>query len=158
MQSDDALLASLANGIDVAPGTAQFQIDGRMHLFSTLRPEPGPQGALNLVTMNRNGLSAAVFIVVAIAGLLLTRRPVGERFVAFGALVVAIVLIGVFLPTFAQQVLDGVLLLAIGLVVLVWFLQWAATLPRRRPAVATPPEPVAAADAPSEPQGGEHHA
>lgn len=97
-----------------------FPVDGSRHLFSTLRPETGAAGALRLTVAHRNIVNAAVFLIVAIVGLVLTPRPVGTRLWWFAGFVIAIVLIAVFTPEFAAAVLATPLCLAIGLVLIVW--------------------------------------
>jgi hypothetical protein len=108
-----------------------FQTDGQLYLFSTLRPEPPPDGVLKLVTMDDDWLNGLVFAVVVLAGVLLLRAKATTRLLAIGALIVALVLAGVFLPTFALQLLDGVSLAAVLLVLLGWLVMYLAwTRPR----------------------------
>jgi hypothetical protein len=149
-QTDDQLIAGVTSGIDVAANlAATFQKDGRVYIFSTLHPEPAPDGSLKLSTMSRNALSALIFTLVIVIGLVLTARPLPEKLMAVAALIVALVLIGVFLPTLSLQILNEVLLLALFLVAVVWISLFAIRTYRRWPArVARAPEPPAPTAAP----------
>ncbi|WP_254513808.1 hypothetical protein [Anatilimnocola floriformis] len=103
-----------------------FRTDGTLYLFSALRPTTAD--SLRLVSMNRTGLQVLVFLIIAVIGVALTARPIGERLWFLAAVVVAVVLIAVLLPTLAKAVITGSLTAAIGLVLLVWlvrFLAWA---------------------------------
>jgi hypothetical protein len=103
-----------------------FPVDGKRAVFSTLRPEPGGEGALHLAAAHRNVVNAVVFLLVAMAGLSLTPRPVGTRLWWLAGLVVTIVLLAVFTPTLAQTLLDWPLYLALGLVLMAWAVRWLA--------------------------------
>lgn len=138
-----------------------FRTDGRLYLFSALRPTE--KDSLRLVSMNKTGLQVLVFAIVAIIGLALTARPFGDRLWYLAALIVGIVLIAVLLPTLAKAIITGSLFAAISLVIVVWlirFLAWAtpgvvdwiATRPVRTAAAASA---VAAAAATSPTTGGE---
>jgi len=97
-----------------------FQTDGRLYVFSTRSPAPPPEGTLCLKTANETWLHGAVFALVLIGGLLLLPVRLGGRALAVGSAIVAVVLIGVFCPLFAMQVLNGTLALAIFVVAVVW--------------------------------------
>ncbi|MCH9003617.1 MAG: hypothetical protein IIC02_13685, partial [Planctomycetes bacterium] len=112
-----------------------FQTDGRFYLFSTLRPLPPPDGALTLVTINEDLLSAIVFVIVAAGGIFLLRYAGRIRILAVGAFLTMLVLLGVFLPTFSRQVIGPVLLLAILTVTLVWLVQYLVWVRPRDPNV-----------------------
>lgn len=140
-----------------------FRPDGTMYLFSALRPTK--DDALRLVSMNRNWLHVLIFGLVAMVGVVLTARPIADRLWYLAALVVAIVLIAVLMPTFAKAVLGDTLWLAIGLVIFVWlirfliwalpgFFQWLATRPVQT-AVAASAVTAAAASAPTVATTGE---
>jgi hypothetical protein len=166
---DDSLLQQVRLQINNC-GTAgdDFPIDGTRHLFSTLRPEKGAAGALRLTIAHRNTVNAAVFLVVAIVGLILTPRPVETRLWCLAGLIIAIVLVAVFAPDFATAVLAAPLYLAIGLVLIVWMvrcLAWvipggmdycssrfrsaaAATAVAAAAAASTPPPPESPPDSP----------
>jgi hypothetical protein len=115
------LLENLLRGINVTSNPGEdFPVDGRPLLFSTLRPPAPDVGALKITTVSTRGLHALVFGAVALLGLLLVRRPFSERIVAVCTFVTVLLLLGVFLPTFARTILNEILLLAVVLVLLVW--------------------------------------
>jgi hypothetical protein len=121
VNDDSSLLQQVRQGISNCDTAGEgFPIDGRRHLFSTLRPETGLAGALRLTAVHRNVVSAAVFLVVAIIGLVLTPRPAATRLWWLAGLIVAMVLVAVFTPTLAEAVLGPPLWLAMGLVLVVW--------------------------------------
>jgi hypothetical protein len=116
--------------------------------------------------MNGKWLTGLIFIGVLGLGIALVRRPLSDRAVALAAVAIALLLIGVFLPTFSTQVMTGGLWLAIGLTAIVWFAVYAVTRPKRPrdilpapteapPPTATPPVESPPASQPSE--GGESH-
>jgi hypothetical protein len=126
--SDSELLDRVRAGLGGCETAGDdFPVDGKRYLFSTLQPEGGSSGALKLSAAHENVVNAAVFLLVAVAGLVLTPRPVGTRLWWLAGLLVAIVLIAVFTPTLATALLDWPLFLAMGLVLVVWavrFLAW----------------------------------
>lgn len=126
--SEDWLLAWVAEGVSASTGTG-FQTDGRHHLFSTLRPVAGDDragGGLKLVRMRRTTLSLLVFGVVLAGGLALLRRRAPARWLAAGSFVVALVLLGVFLPTFCLRLMDEYLLAAVFAVLVIWLVHYLA--------------------------------
>jgi hypothetical protein len=119
--SDEQLLSRVREGIvNCTNAGSDFPLDGRRHLFSTLRPETGTNGALRLTTAHRNAVNASVFLLVAIAGLVLTPRPAATRLWWLAGLMIAIVLTAVFAPTLAEAILRPPLLWATLLVLLAW--------------------------------------
>ncbi|MCH8146610.1 MAG: hypothetical protein IH987_01255 [Planctomycetes bacterium] len=131
---DSELVSWVTQGIGVSTNPGQtFQTDGRFYLFSTLRPLPPPDGALTLVTINEDLLSAIVFMIVAAGGIFLLRYPARIRFLAVGAFLTMLVLLGVFLPTFSRQVIGAVLFLAILTVTLSWLVQYFVWVRPRDP-------------------------
>ncbi len=82
-----------------------FPTDGRLYVYSTLRPAEPPKGSLLTSTMNSNGLNGLVFAVTVLLGLVLLPARLPARALAVGAAVIALVLTGVFLPTFSAQIL-----------------------------------------------------
>jgi len=107
-----------------------FQTDGRQYLFSTLRPEEPPEGSLRLVAMDSDYLAILVFIVILAVGIALLLTPWTKRCIAVGAFIALMVLLGVFAPTFAAQVADGVMAAAAFLVAVIWLL-WYLLWTRR---------------------------
>lgn len=121
-------------GANANPGET-FQTDGRFYLFSTMRPLPPPDGALTLVTINEDLLSVLVFAIVAAGGIVLLRFAARIRFLAVGAFLTMLVLLGVFLPTFSRQIIGAVLLLAILTVTMIWLVQYLVWVRPRDPNV-----------------------
>ena len=129
---------------------AAFQTDGRLYVFATLQPESPPGGSLRLSTVNDKLLCALVFGGVFVLGMLLLTRPIRIKFAALAILAIALILAGVFLPTFSLQVIDGVFVAAVVLVLFVWVAWFVVrVLPGRLAAcraacAARAPKPVAA--------------
>lgn len=150
-RSDMELVNWVTEGIDAGNPREQFQTDGRFYLFSTLRPAPPPAGALRLVTLNERWLSALVFVGVALVGLALVRFRLSLRLLALAGFAVLLMMLGVFLPTFARQIFDWVLFAAVLLVLALWL---AVYLLRERPLRRVVDEPTSPAAA--SPGGGSH--
>ena len=174
----EQLLENLTRGINLTGNPGEdFPIDGRPLLFSTLRPPAPDVGALKITTLSTRWLHALVFGTVAVLGLLLVWRPFSDRIVAICTFVVVLLLLGVFLPTFARTILNEILLLAVALVLLVWLaafaiqslrrlgtlqIQWPRRPPRAESSEPTAGEPVASTasseDAEARPAGGSNDA
>ena len=118
-----------------------FPVDGQVSIFSTLRPADHAAGSLRLNTVNGNWLHFLIFCGVLGLGLLLLRQPLARHGAALAALVIVLVLLGVFLPTLATQIIHGGLWLALLLTVLIWIFAGLLHL-NRRPPLATPVGPV----------------
>lgn len=156
--NDDRLLDWVAAGVDLGES---FPTDGRLYVFSALRPAPPPQGSLRLATVAADWLSTCVIGAVALMGLLLVPCRAGRRVLVVGAMVVALVICGVFYPILLWQVCDGALAAACSIVLVVWavwHLVW--TRPRaiarrggRKPD-RPPPGPQRAPRGPESPFGG----
>jgi hypothetical protein len=97
--------------------------------------------------MHENGVNAAVFLIVAIVGLVLTPQPIGVRLWWLAGLVIVLVLAAVFAPSLAAALLGPALQWALALVLLVWLVRmlawaipkvfaWLATRPARAAATA----------------------
>ncbi len=151
------LFSKLTQGISLAGNPADdFPVDGRPLLFSTLQPAPPDVGALQLTTCSTRWLDAVVMGLILLLGVLLLRRPATDRVVAICALLAVVVLLGVFLPTLSNAVLNNALLLAVGLVLLLWFASLVAHVgprlrmtARRTPPASTTPLPVPAESPPN---------
>ena len=130
---DKDMVRWVTNGIplNVDP-SGDFQIQGRLHTFSTLRPQPPPQGSLRLIVFNKDGLNALVFLLITAPGVIMVVLPLGTRLLVVGLLLIGLVLSGVFLPTFSLQVMDEVLLIAVLLVLAVWILMFLVRFSRQR--------------------------
>ncbi len=121
----DQMIAGYLQSVSDAKGYhgnvgSSFATDGWPHIFSTLQPAAGDEGALRLVTMDGDWFQSLVFAVTIVIGVLLIRRKATDKVIALALLVIALILMGVFLPTLSGQVLYGVLFWAVCLVLLVW--------------------------------------
>lgn len=158
----DNVIGAMRAGTAAAASPAvseKFQTDGRLYLYSTLRPEAGPKGELKTTTIDRRWLHALVFGVTMLLGLVLLPFRLPSRVATIGVAVVVLVLAGVFLPTFSMQILSDAFFLAIFLVALVWLIafavhyreawaQFASKAAKCSRAKVTPIVPAEVADAP----------
>jgi hypothetical protein len=165
-QSDAQLVQWVGEGINLTTSPIDtFPVDGKSLIYSTLRPQPGDAGSLRLSAVSNNLLQGMIFAGVLGLGIAMVRRPAKDRVVAIAILLVALMLVGVFLPTLSTQVLYFGFWLAVFLMAILWF---AAMFVRRKPPTvvptetaelaATPPAPPPAESPASETkEGGEHH-
>ncbi len=119
-----------------------FPTDGRLYEFTTLRPAAPPDGSLRLVAWNQRWLSVMLFGGLAIVGLVCVRRSWSTKLIVLALIVTAIVLIGVFAPTFTFQVLDPKLFAAIALILFLWLVgaaRFRKLSPVPPPSVSPPP-------------------
>lgn len=147
----DDLVPWVTAGVNMMGDAAEtFQTDGQPYLFSALRPAAPPTGTLALVTVREWVLHAAIVAGVLVLGMLLLRARAPGRLFATGAFCIALVLAGVFLPTFSRQIVNGALLSAILIVMIVWFVWYLAwTRPRAMAhGRASPNTPAALAGSP----------
>lgn len=135
-RGDAWLMNWVREGAEV-PGNPEdtFPTGGRLYVFSTLRPEAPPEGSLVLMTLHEDWLSGLVFAVILVGGLVLVPCRSGVRWLAVGGFVVVMVLLGVFLPTFTWQVVDGVMFAAIFVVLVIWLLWYVLRTRPRDPLV-----------------------
>ena len=141
-------------GVDCPSSPTQdFQTDGLLYVYSTLRPVPGPEGTLAMTAIDRQALNGLVFAVTVLLGLVLLPARLPVRALALGAAVVVLVLAGVFLPTFSLQILNGVFLSAVFIVAVVWSVAWAMRRRGSRTPIAAPTPPDEAAK-PQAAEGG----
>jgi hypothetical protein len=172
LSDDEALIRWVMEGVPVAGNPADgFPADGTLLVYSTWRPAEPPDGSLRLSTINHNWLNFFVFAIIAAVGVLMVTRPVREKFAVIAAAAIALILWGVFAPTFAVQVLGGAFTTAVVLVLLLWLaalVLWgtqrgrsflAALISGRRPEDVVvrpitppppPPSPAALGEAPSD--------
>jgi hypothetical protein len=135
-RDDSAELNWVREGIDVKGNPENnFQTDGRLYVFSTLRPKGPPEGSLALVSLHRDWLWGLVIGLILVGGLVLVPFRSGLRWLVVGGFVVLMVLLGVFLPTFARQITDDYMLAAIFVVLVVWFLWYVVRTRPRDPLV-----------------------
>ncbi len=148
-QSDEQLLSWVREGVPSPPPTA-FQTDGTMALFSALKPEPSPQGELKLWAIGDKWLAALIVLPLALLSLVLLRSSLRLKLVVIAILVIAIIASGVFVPTFAQQLLNVPLFAGLAIVAVAW-LAWYSTrglssIDWGRERVPAPPATVIAVD------------
>ena len=134
---DESLLEWVSQEVEL-PET--FPTDGRVYIFTALRPGSPTDHALWLITMHRTWLNVIFCSVVLLAGaLLLPMRPKWKIFGA-GSAAIFLIVLGIFWPILAWHVCDAPLAAAIGVVLIVWLLKFVfRTLPRPRPAASNPP-------------------
>jgi hypothetical protein len=146
-QSDARLLAWVTEGVAVTSSPAdRFQIDGVARPFSTLRPPEDEAGALRLSVWKRSTLQATVFLIVLAAGAFLLTRPASDRIAGLGLLFAVVFLAAVFQPSLAGALLEGSLIAATSLVLLIWFVRYLIWLVRR--AASATEQPHAAVETP----------
>ncbi len=118
---DEHLLAWVTEGVSMnSQHATTFAVDGRLYSFTTLRPAPPPNGSLRLVAWDARALNLLVFSSLALVGLVFVRRSANSKLTVMAIILVGVVIVGVFAPTFAMQLIDGYLLLAIVLVLVAW--------------------------------------
>ena len=151
--AQDNLLSWVRQGTAASnlSGADSFSTDGTLYVFSTLRPAAPPTGSLRLTSLSERGLNAAIFVVVVLGGLLLLPASLGRRALAVGALVVAVVLAGVFWPTLSMQILNGILAAALLIVAVVWTVVYLASF---RPTAASSEPPTDDSSSQSMSEGG----
>jgi hypothetical protein len=132
-------------GDAVASPEENFPTDGNHYLFSTVGPADPPEGALRLVAMDHDWLSVAVFGIILAVGIALAFTRAAVRLLAAGAFIVLLVLAGVFVPTFARQAVNVVMMAAILVVLVIWTLWYILWTRPRDPRVIARREVRAAA-------------
>lgn len=162
------LVAWVREGVMLPGGPAEdFATDGRLYVYSTLRPAAPPHGSLETTTISGRGLNGLVFAVTVLLGVLLLPARLSLRALCVGTAVIALVLAGVFLPVFSMQILNGVLVSAIFVVAVMWGIAAAAARVRTRSpsaetsAVPVSPPPSSEPEKPegqTEQEGGPTHA
>lgn len=170
IRNDAELVAWVTEGIGLPTSPFEaFQKDGRLFVFSTLRPEPAPDGSLRLVTIHRTLLNWLVLLAIVGGGVLLVRSTAATRAGVVGAAVVAMVLLCVFQPILIHELVNSVFLWSILVVVVLWSVVWfvrrkpraTATVTSTEPPIvvpteSTPPHEPPAAEGPT--SGGADHA
>ena len=103
---------------------SDFQTQGELYTFSTLRPMSPPDGALRLTVFRDDALHALVFFAVAVPGVVLVTLPLWVRLFSVGLVAIGLVSSGIFFPTFSLQTFDWSLVVAFVLVLAVWMLMF----------------------------------
>lgn len=119
VKTDEELLAWVREGVNaIAPPS--FQTDGVMYLFSALRPEPPPKGDLKLWALDERWLAVLVFTPLLVIGLLLIKSSMSTKIAAIACVAIAVVACGIFVPTFARQLLNQPMYASLAIVVVAW--------------------------------------
>jgi hypothetical protein len=147
---DNQLLSWIAQDVEL-PDT--FAVDGRLYVFSAMRPRSPADDPLRLVTVRSGLLDLVVVGVVLLAGVLLLPMRAKWRVFGTGGLAILLIVLTVFAPIFAWHLLDGPLAGAVAIVAILWvFKLFFWTLPRacRCRAKAKPQGSDGPPDAPGE--------
>ena len=129
-RSDEELLSWVREGVNGTPPPA-FQTDGILYLFSALRPAPPPDGDLKLWAIDERWLALLVFTPLLVVGLLLLKSSLNAKITAVAAVVIVVVMCGVFVPTFARQLLNQPMYAGLAIVGVAWF-AWYFSIGARR--------------------------
>ncbi|MEE3370648.1 MAG: hypothetical protein VX346_15015 [Planctomycetota bacterium] len=103
---------------------SDFQTQGELYTFSTLRPTSPPDGSLRLTVFRGDALHMLVFVAVAVPGVVLVTLPLWVRLFSVGLVAIGLVSSGIFFPTFSLQTFDWSLVVAFVLVLAVWMLMF----------------------------------
>jgi len=119
--SDTELVQWVIQDLPVTGNPAEtFQTAGELYVFSGLRPAPPPDGSLRMTTIDETWLNVLLFGSLAVVGLALLRVRLTGQLMAVAGIVIALILSGVFLPTFSLQVFDAELFAALFAVAVLW--------------------------------------
>jgi len=128
--NDDELVRQVTQGIDMAADPlGSFPHDGQRFVFSTLRPAPPPEGAIEIKTVNEKWLHFFALAAVVLVGLVLTPTRVKVRATVAALAAIAVVLLAVFQPMFVLAVLNGALVAAVAIVLIIWIAWTLVRLP-----------------------------
>lgn len=144
---DRQLIEQLIDGLGIKNPTDEFATDGRLYVYSTLRPAPPPDGSLRLWAVDKLFMNSVTVILLALVGLALLRSSFSVKCVAVVFLLALVLLAGVFSPVLSRQILNGATLVAVLVVIGIWlayyvllgwpkFLAWASRPRPRREAAA----------------------
>jgi hypothetical protein len=104
-QTPAQLVAWVKQGVNVNANN-DFQTDGIMYLYSTLRPEDAPVGSLRLQSIDERWWSALIILPLVVLGLLFLGRSFQSKVVTIAVLMAGVIATGVFAPTLASQLLN----------------------------------------------------
>ena len=114
-----AVMNWVKDGVDVSRAT-DFQTDGVMYLYSTLRPEVGDAGSLKLVAMDEKWWSAIILVGLLCFGFLFLFRSIQTKVVAVACLAAIVIAVGAFASTLASQILNAPSFIGGVLVLVLW--------------------------------------
>lgn len=136
--NDTDRIGWVAQGVSMNQQHARsFAIDGRLYRFTTLRPLPAPDGSLSLVAYDSRLVNVLVFGCVALLGVIGLGGTARWKLGLLAVLLLLLVLVGVFVPIVAMQILDQYLAIAIGLLIVAWIVT-AAVRYKPQPRASTP--------------------
>ena len=119
--TDQEAIKRVTTGVNVPPGVgSDFPTDGKVYVYSALGPKAPPDGSLHLVTMDRRWLNGWVCALVLLGGVVMLRSPLIYKVYAVAAVVVVLLLAGLFLPVFTAELFRSYLDIALILVFVVW--------------------------------------
>ena len=157
-RSSDWLMNWVTEGLSVDDGSIRnFATDGRHVLFSALRPEQGPAGALRLRAAGGTLFRSVMLVLVVGVGLALVPARGAVRLLAVSAAFIALVVIAVFMPSLARAVASNATAAGVVVVLVVWGLWQILVVRPRRPRPPAPdappplPPPGAELGSPDEP-------
>ena len=152
VKTDEELLAWVREGVS-ASASPSFQTDGVMYLFSALRPDAPPTGDLRLWAIDERWLAVLIFTPLLIIGLVLLKSSFSTKILAIAAVVIGVVACGIFVPTFARQILNQPMYASLAIVALAWTgwylslfvgrFRWLLNQPRVSRPVLQPEPPLA---------------
>jgi hypothetical protein len=121
-QNDDEYLDWVTEGMPLEnTGFGRFPTQGRLFVFTTLRPPPPPDGSLRLWAVRENTLHAVLLLILLVVGVVFLPRSFAVKLIGLALLLVGVVLVGVFAPTLAMQIIDPWLGVGVSVMVFVWF-------------------------------------
>ena len=108
---------------------------------------PGRKARWKLVAVDGRSLNGLIFAATVLLGLLLLPARLCARTFVVGAAMIALVLAGVFAPTFSRQILGGVLASAVFVVAVMWTMGMCRPAAQTAGANRRPKRPAAASTA-----------
>jgi hypothetical protein len=130
--SDDDLIQWVIDGVSLPSHPRDsFPTQGRLLVFSTLRPDPSQAGLLTLRMMDRDTLRYLFVAGVLLAGLLLLFTPIRLRAIVVGVALSVLIVGSVLEPLLVREIADLPALAAAAAVLVMWALVYVTwTLPR----------------------------
>ena len=120
---DRQLVDWVVEGVSLSNNpSSDFQTQGTMYAFSTVRPPDPDTGTLSLRSIRKDLLDAIIFMLITVPGVVLVTQSLSTRAVAVGFVLFGLVTCGIFLPSFSLQLFDSPLYLALFVVAAVWAL------------------------------------
>ncbi len=157
---DSDLLAWVSEGVAVDQGRLlSFATDGTSYRFTALRPEPPPDGSLQIVAVDYRLLTGGMLAGLAIIGMVFVRSPLSVKLGVLVLLALAIVATGILMPMLATRFVDQAFAAGLGCLGLLWLVgAFARRRPSPRPSPPVVVKPAANPDAESREEGAADHA